>query len=187
MALLAVIVIGVLLARRCACRRRPGGRLRRRAARLRRFSAVLSRDRRDDRGRGLGAGALLWLEWHRRIDLRAALAGAVATSVLLGGVVSAAATYASYWGPTHPRSAAAADMGVVEWMWSGGVTPTGAAVRLRTAADADMVRLLVSESETCPPVAVAEARPDGDRVADLHVGGSGRTRGTSTRPRSTVK
>jgi phosphodiesterase/alkaline phosphatase D-like protein/membrane-associated phospholipid phosphatase len=117
---------------------------------------------------------LLWLEWHRHTTLRAALVGAVATSVLLGGVVSAAAmTYTSFWGPTHPQSAtAAADMGVVEWMWSGGVTPTGAAVRLRTAADAGTVRLLVSEGEDLsPPVAVAEARPDGDRVADLHVRG----------------
>lgn len=117
---------------------------------------------------------LLWLEWHRRTTLRAALGAAVVTSVVLGGVVGAAAmTYAAYWGPTHPASATpAAEMGLVEWMWSGGVTPTGAAVRLRTAADADMVRLLVSESEdVSSPAAVAEAHPDGDRVVDLRVEG----------------
>jgi phosphodiesterase/alkaline phosphatase D-like protein len=117
---------------------------------------------------------LLWVEWHRRTTVRAALGAAVVTSVVLGGVVGAAAmTYATYWGPTHPPSAtAAADMDIVAWMWSGGVTPTGAAVRLRTVADADTVRLLVSESaDLSSPAAVAEAHPDGDRVADLRVEG----------------
>ena len=173
-ALLAVIVIGVLLARRWHV---AGALVIAFAAGLLGYAASVQ----YSAGIAVTIAAvawvpalLLWLEWHRRTTLRAALAGAVATSVLLGGVVSAAAmTYASYWGPTHPRSAtAAADMGVVEWMWSGGVTPTGAAVRLRTAADTDMVRLLVSESEDLSsPVAVAQARPDGDRVAELDVRG----------------
>jgi phosphodiesterase/alkaline phosphatase D-like protein len=173
-ALLAVIVIGVLLARRWHV---AGALVVAFGAGLLGYAASVQ----YSAGIAVTIAAvawvpalLLWLEWHRRTTLRAALAGAVATSVLLGGVVSAAAmTYASYWGPTHPRSAtAAADMGVVEWMWVGGVTPTGAAVRLRTAAETDMVRLLVSESaDLSSPMTVAQARPDGDRVADLHVSG----------------
>lgn len=118
---------------------------------------------------------LLWLEWHRRATLRTALAGVVVTSLVLGGVVTAAATtYSSYWGPTHPQSAAPPpDESVVEWMWIGTVTATGAQVRLRTADDAGSVRVLVSR-DPAPlrrPEFAVTTRPDDDRVAALTLTG----------------
>lgn len=115
---------------------------------------------------------LLWLEWHRRATLRATLAAAVATSVVLGSVVAAAAmTYSHYWGPTHPQSVTAApETDVVEWMWAGGVTSTSGDIRLRTADEADGVRVLVSEhADLSRPVAAVQTQPDGDRVAAVRV------------------
>ena len=115
-----------------------------------------------------GPAALLWLEWHRRTTLRAALVAAVATSVVLAGVVGASATtYSAFWGPTHPRSATAAPASdVVEWMWTGGVTPTTAVVRLRTAEPARSIRVVVSQdTDLARPVTTARARVDDDRVA----------------------
>jgi phosphodiesterase/alkaline phosphatase D-like protein len=117
---------------------------------------------------------LLWLEWHRRTTMRAALAAAVATSVVLGGVVAAAAmTYSDYWGPTHPESTTAAPgTDVVEWMWTGGVTSTSAEVRLRVQGGADVVRVLVSErADLSNPVATVRAHPDDDRVVATHLDG----------------
>jgi phosphodiesterase/alkaline phosphatase D-like protein len=117
---------------------------------------------------------LLWLEWHRRVTLRAALAAAAATSLMLGVVVSTAAlTYAAYWGPTHPESATAApDMSTVEWMWSGGVTSTGAVLRVRMAADTNAVRVLVGTNrDLSSPEVIATARPDRDRVAGVQLQG----------------
>jgi phosphodiesterase/alkaline phosphatase D-like protein len=111
---------------------------------------------------------LLWLEWHRRATLRTALVAAVAASVVLGAVVGAAAlTYSHYWGPTHPRSATVAlDADPVEWMWSGAVTTTSADIRLRTADPVEVVRVVVSEDpDLAEPVAVVETAPDADRVA----------------------
>jgi hypothetical protein len=115
---------------------------------------------------------LLWLEWHRSTTLRAAFAAAIATSVVLGGVVAAAATtYSQYWGPTHPRSVTAAlDTSIVEWMWSGGVTSTSGNVRLRTADEADRVRVVASEhADLSRPTRTAEVRPDQDRVSNVHL------------------
>lgn len=117
---------------------------------------------------------LLWLEWHRRTTLRAALAAAVATSVVLGGVVAAAAiTYSEYWGPTHPVSAVVApNTTVIEWMWVGGVTPTSGEIRLRTAAEADQVRVIVSEgTDLSNPLTTVNGRTDDDRVAALRLEG----------------
>lgn len=117
---------------------------------------------------------LLWLEWHRRTTLRAALAGAVATSVVLGGVVAAAAmTYSEYWGPTHPPSTVAApSTDVVEWMWIGGVTSTGGEIRLRTADPADQVSVIVSEdADLSSPVATTAGRADDDRVVAVRLEG----------------
>jgi hypothetical protein len=117
---------------------------------------------------------LLWLEWHRRTTLRAALVGAVVTSIVLGGFVSAAAgTYSYYWGPTHPPSLIAAlDTDPVTWMWVGGVTATSAEVRLRTADPADAVRVVASEQpDLAAPVIEAVGRPDGDRVAAMTLDG----------------
>jgi phosphodiesterase/alkaline phosphatase D-like protein len=117
---------------------------------------------------------LLWLEWHRRATLRTALAAVVATSVVLGGVVAAAATtYSQYWGPTHPQSTTPApSTDVLEWMWAGGVTPTSGEIRLRVADNAEVVRIRVSENaEMADPVVTVNTRPDGDRVAAARVDG----------------
>ena len=116
---------------------------------------------------------LLWLEWHRAATLRTALVAAVAASVVLGAVVGAAAlTYSHYWGPTHPRSATVAlDTDPVEWMWSGAVTTTSADIRLRTAEPAEVVRVVVSEDPDLVEPVVVEAEPDADRVAGVAVEG----------------
>lgn len=111
---------------------------------------------------------LLWLEWHRRTTLRTALVAAVAASAVVAAVVGASATtYSAYWGPTHPRSAAAAPVtDVVEWMWTGGVTSTTAVVRLRTDEPAQSVRVVVSQdADLARPVLTARAQVDDDRVA----------------------
>jgi phosphodiesterase/alkaline phosphatase D-like protein len=118
---------------------------------------------------------LLWLEWHSRASLRAALGVAALTAVVLGGVVTAAAdTHASYWGPTHPESATAPPDGdVIEWMWSGGVTATSAQVRARLAEPADAVRLVYAKGADVRRGAVRSepVAPDDDHVVALTASG----------------
>ncbi len=119
---------------------------------------------------------LLWIQWHRVASLRAVLAVATATAVILGTTVYFAATnYTSYWGPTHPTSATPApDDEVVEWMWSGAVTPTSVSVRARTADPADAVRLVVGRGPDLADPVRSSAVPssaEGDQVVALTVDG----------------
>ncbi|GAB2688199.1 alkaline phosphatase D family protein [Thalassiella azotivora] len=117
---------------------------------------------------------LLWWGWQHRASLRAVVAVAAAASVVVVGVVSAAAqTYASYWGPTHPRSLTAPPAtDVVSWMWLGALTSSGADVRLRTADPSDEVAVVVSTSpDLTPRVATATGDVDGDRVAAVRLDG----------------
>jgi phosphodiesterase/alkaline phosphatase D-like protein len=63
-------------------------------------------------------------------------------------------------------------MSTVEWMWSGGVTSTGAVLRVRTAADTNAVRVLVGTNrDLSSPEVIATARPDRDRVAGVQLQG----------------
>ena len=90
-------------------------------------------------------------------------------------VYFAATNYTSYWGPTHPTSATPAlDDDVVEWMWSGAVTPTSVTVRARTADPADAVRLVVGrgpELAAAVRSAPAASSTDDQRVVALTVAG----------------
>lgn len=94
---------------------------------------------------GFVPALLLWVQWHRIASLKAVLAVATTTAVVLGGTVYLAAVqYTYYWGPTHPTSATPPlPDDVVEWMWSGAVTPTSVTVKARTADPAAAVRLVV--------------------------------------------
>ncbi|HSE08082.1 MAG TPA: alkaline phosphatase D family protein [Nocardioidaceae bacterium] len=88
---------------------------------------------------------LLWVQWHAVATVRAALAIAVTTAGLFAGLIYlASSNYSAQWGPTHPTSATPAPPGdVVDWMWSGAVTPTSVNVRARTEDDVEQVRLVV--------------------------------------------
>lgn len=113
---------------------------------------------------------LLWVQWHRVASLKAVAAVATTTAVILGVTVYFAATnYTYYWGPTHPTSATPAlDDDVVEWMWSGAVTPTSVTVRARTADPADAVRLVVGRGPELDAAVWSEpVRPDDQRVVSL--------------------
>ncbi|HSE69499.1 MAG TPA: alkaline phosphatase D family protein, partial [Nocardioidaceae bacterium] len=125
---------------------------------------------------GFVPALLLWVQWHRVASPRAALTLAALTSALLVGLVYLAATnYTYYWGPTHPTSATPApDDDVVEWMWSGAVTPTSVTVRARTAGDAARVRLAVSTRPTLDAARYSPARPSraaDDNIVSLTVSG----------------
>ncbi len=92
---------------------------------------------------------LLWIGWHRHASLRSGVVVAVATSALIGTTIwAASATYSEFWGPTHPTSPTPAVVdSQVDWMWSGGVTPSSVTVVARTSADAGEVRLVVGTDE----------------------------------------
>jgi hypothetical protein len=94
---------------------------------------------------GFVPALLLWVQWHSVATVRAALAIAVTMSVLFAGLIYfASSNYSLQWGPTHPTSATPAPPGdVLDWMWSGAVTPTSVNVRARTEDDVDQVRLVV--------------------------------------------
>jgi phosphodiesterase/alkaline phosphatase D-like protein len=103
---------------------------------------------------GFVPALLLWIQWHRVASLRSALAVAVTTSLVLGGLVYFAGTnYSTNWGPTHPTSTTPAAPGdVIDWMWSGAVTDTSVTVRARTEDDVEKVRLVVgSNTELADP------------------------------------
>ena len=112
---------------------------------------------------------LLWLQWHRVATVRAALGVAFTTSALLAGLIYfASANYSSQWGPTHPSSATPAPPGdVVDWMWSGAVTPTSVNVRARTEDDVARVRLVVGEDTDLSAPTYSAARRS--EAANEHV------------------
>ena len=97
---------------------------------------------------------LLWAGWQHRRRPWELVAVAVTTALLVGSTwVAANAVYDRYFGPTHPTSSAptlAVDR--VEWVWTGGLTPSSVVVTARlasggesataefTAADGSVVR-----------------------------------------------
>jgi phosphodiesterase/alkaline phosphatase D-like protein len=110
---------------------------------------------------GFVPALLLWMQWHRVATLRSALAVALTTSLVLGGLVYFAGTnYSTNWGPTHPTSTTPALAGdVIDWMWSGAVTDTGVTVRARTEDDADEVRLVVGRTTDLTDPVYSEPQP----------------------------
>ena len=118
---------------------------------------------------GFVPALLLWVQWHAVATVRTALTVAVTTSVLLCGLVYfASANYSTQWGPTHPTSATPAPPGdVVDWIWSGGVTPTSVNVKARTEDDVDRVRLVVGEDTDLS--APTYSRPQASEESSGHV------------------
>lgn len=119
---------------------------------------------------------LLWVQWHRVASLTSVAAVATTTALVLGATVYFAATnFTYYWGPTHPTSATPGlPDDVVEWMWSGAVTPTSVSVRARTADPADAVRLVVGRGpDLDEPVrsAAVPSTPEDQQVVALTVDG----------------
>ncbi len=103
-------------------------------------------------------GVLFALHWQRRHGYYslAALFGALAALLVFGGVASAR-VYDYYYGPTHPAShAEAIDVDVVDWIWTGGVTPRSFEVTARSAEEGQL-ELLVAPADR--PAAVVHIRP----------------------------
>ncbi len=119
---------------------------------------------------------LLWVQWHTIATVRTALTVAVTTSLLLSGLVYFASTnYSTQWGPTHPTSATPAPPGdIVDWLWSGAVTPTSVNVRARTEDDVDRVRLLLDESTDLDTPTYSRPQPSegsSGNIVSFRVGG----------------
>ena len=93
-------------------------------------------------------GVLFLAHWsgRRPVWLQAPLVAAVVAAMVYGGL-EARATHDRAFGPAHPQSALTQQpYDFVEWVWSGGVTATGATVNARiTDDDAKQARLVVSQ------------------------------------------
>ncbi|HEX5166783.1 MAG TPA: metallophosphoesterase family protein, partial [Thermomicrobiales bacterium] len=93
-------------------------------------------------------GVLFWFVWQRNRSFKAVVILAVTMLLLLAsGGYASASVYNYLFGPTHPQSATNAPrIDLVEWVWSGGATPTSITVNTKLADDYDSVRLAVSQS-----------------------------------------
>jgi membrane-associated phospholipid phosphatase len=94
---------------------------------------------------------LMWLSWQHRRRHREIVAVAAVTVVLIGSTwLGARAVYDQFFGPTHPRSAAAAlPVERVEWAWVGSLSATSVTVtaRLDDAGAAASLRLSTPTGE----------------------------------------
>jgi phosphodiesterase/alkaline phosphatase D-like protein len=69
------------------------------------------------------------------------------TAALAAGAYGSQSIYNYWYGPTHPESALREQpVDLVEWVWSGGVTPDAAVVTAKVAHDSLNVRLALSTS-----------------------------------------
>jgi phosphodiesterase/alkaline phosphatase D-like protein len=93
-------------------------------------------------------GVLFWFVWQRKRSFKAVVILAVTMLLLIvSGGYASASVYNYLFGPTHPQSATSAPrVDLVEWVWSGGATPTSITVNTKLADDYDSVRLAVSQS-----------------------------------------
>lgn len=114
--------------------------------------------------------AALWLAWQNGRSAVAVAALALVTLTLVGTVATVTVrVYDHVFGPAHPSSSTSADpVDRVEWIWSGGVTTTQAAVVARLDGEAEVAELEVH------PVAAGEGRvvrgaPDADRIVRWQV------------------
>lgn len=100
-----------------------------------------------------------WLVWQYRRSHRAIAVLALAmTASLLGGWMGAAQAYSHYFGPAHQQSSSLAlPADRVEWVWSGGVGPTGFRVNARVHGRADRASLEVSAPGGTTPARVTPA------------------------------
>jgi phosphodiesterase/alkaline phosphatase D-like protein len=96
--------------------------------------------------------ALHWLAWQRdKVHWEVMVFGVFFASVLVGTVVLALVMFDTFYGPAHPQSdLEALPPSATEWVWSGGVTATGATVKAALAApgaEPDETRLVVATDE----------------------------------------
>lgn len=120
----------------------------------------------------LAPAVALWLAWQQQRPVGVVAAVALVTAGLLGIVWTVnARIYDHNFGPAHPSSSTSAlPVDRVEWIWSGGVTTTHAAVVARLDDDAELAELDVR------PVApgarhTVVGSPDADRVVRWQVEG----------------
>jgi len=104
-------------------------------------------------------GLLFLLIWQRTQTVHAMAVLAAVMVILLGaGYYTSDRIYSYYFGPAHPQSSLAPQpAGLVEWMWAGGTTPSGASVRAKLNQDSAGVRLAVSEKENMSDAFFTEA------------------------------
>jgi hypothetical protein len=108
----------------------------------------------------------------RRLSLQLLYAAAVLILMVYGGF-QARARHDHAFGPAHPQSQLTAEpYGQVEWVWSGGVTSSGASVTARLTDDALRARLVFSEDESLNSAVFSDyAGADGDGVAAMYIEG----------------
>ena len=130
-------------------------------------------------------GVLLLAAWAAtRPPWQAASVAAAVLAGFVGGGVQANRLYDHYYGAAHPSSSIAVeDSAVIEWVWSGAVTPSSVIVKARLARDSPAVRLVVEEAAAAAArhysTYAAAAIGANDRVVSLAV--SGLEAGTSYR------
>jgi hypothetical protein len=107
-----------------------------------------------------------------RLTVQLAYAAAVCVLMVYGGI-EARARHDQAFGPAHPQSQLRqAPFADVEWVWSGGVTSSGATVTARLSMGAREARLLLSTDESLSaPVGSQAVGADGDGVVRLRVDG----------------
>lgn len=106
---------------------------------------------------------------------QASLAGVFVLLAFVAGGQQALGLYDHYYGAAHPASdTTLAESDLVEWAWSGAVTPHSVLVNARIREDSDAVRLVVQARDGGEPhhsKLVSAAEGTNNRVVSLRVGG----------------
>lgn len=122
-------------------------------------------------------GVLFLVHWASRHPAWLQLPlGVFVVALMVYGGLEARTNRQNAFGPAHPQSQLTrAPFDSVEWIWSGGVTSTSAAVRARVADDdAEQARLVVStEASFASPLysEYVDVRAAGDGIVALGIGG----------------
>jgi phosphodiesterase/alkaline phosphatase D-like protein len=92
---------------------------------------------------------LHWIAWQRDRPLRQVVAlGALLTALLVGSTVMTIRMFDQFYGPAHPSSdLAELPPSSIDWIWSGGVTPTSAVVRAGGLDDPRAAHLIVATDD----------------------------------------
>jgi hypothetical protein len=89
-------------------------------------------------------GVLLWLVWQgQRGAVAVAALAMLMVGLLVAGYAASSKFYYTYFGASHPGSAAALERSVARWIWSGAVTPVSAVVVAKPADPSATVSLVV--------------------------------------------
>ncbi|MFM8303425.1 MAG: alkaline phosphatase D family protein [Actinomycetota bacterium] len=121
----------------------------------------------------LAPGFLLWLSWQRNASARRIWVLAVATvSTLTVSFTATAAGYDHLFGPTHPSSALPLlPVEGIEWAWAGGVTPTSAAVVVRTDFGVERARVRFRNAASGSVVTTRARRVPDSRIVRMRARG----------------